>query len=201
MKLSVRLINHLNRKGTFNDFLSEYNTIHEKDPAYANTFAGMLEIAKGLGELGQDYLIIGGLAVASYLHQMDDKAFQNWRGTSDIDLLVPDRNVAEKILLYSDYHFKQVQHSKEGMIGNLYDYVKQDNGEPTVVGLRMGLCDKSKRDITRKLLIHQAIIPVHGVGVAVPRIRDLIEMKRWANRSKDRSDIKTLKSMFLLGEN
>jgi predicted nucleotidyltransferase len=196
MKLSIKLINHLTQQGTLDNFLSEYNTIHSRDPAYANTFAGMLEIAKGLCELKEDYLIIGGLSVASYLHQMDDMAFQNWRGTSDIDLLVPNRNAAEKILLYSDYKFKQTQHSKEGMIGNLYDYAKQDNGETTVVGLRTGLCDKSGRDITQKVLAHRAIIPVHGVRISVPQLKDLIEMKRWANRKKDREDIQTLKRMI-----
>jgi hypothetical protein len=196
MKVSMDLINYLTQRDTWNDFLSEYNAIHNKNPAYANTFAGLLEIAKGLSDLREDYLVIGGLAVASYLHQMDNRAFQNWRGTVDIDLLVPNRDAAEKVLLSSDYKYKQVQHSKEGVIGGVYDYVKQDNGESTVVGLRTGLCDTSKRDITRKLLNHRAIIPVHSVGIAVPQLKDLIQMKRWANRKKDREDIRILKEMI-----
>ncbi len=198
MKLSINLINSLTKSGTWEDFLNEYNGIHAKNPAYSNTYAGMLEICKGLNDLKEDYAIIGGLAVASYLHQMDDKAFQSWRGTSDIDLLVPNRDAAEKILLYSEYKFKQTQNSKEGMIGRLYDYVKQDNGEATVVGLRTGVCDKGERDITRKLLSHRAIIPVQGIGISVPQLKDLIQMKQWANRGKDRQDVKTLRSMFLL---
>lgn len=198
MKLSMNLINSLTQKDTWEDFLSEYNTIHKKIPAYANTFAGMLEISKGLDDLKSDYLMIGGLAVASYLHQMNDQVFRVWRGTTDIDLMVPNRDIAEKVLRDSGYLYTGVQNSKEGMIGRLYDYVKQDNGETTVVGLRMGLCDPSGRDITHKLLNHHATIPVHGIGIAVPRIKDLMEMKKWANRNKDRRDIKTLKSMFLL---
>ena len=196
----MNLINHLTHQGTWKDFLSEYNAIHQKTPAYANTFAGMLEIAKGLNDLGEDYLVIGGLAVASYLHQMNDQAFRTWRGTADIDLLVPDRDIAEKVLTYSDYHFSQTDKTKEGMIGKLYTYAKQDNGETTVVGLRTGLRDPAGRDITRKMLMHHATVPVYGVGVAIPRIKDLLDMKGQANRKKDRQDIKTLKSMFLLDE-
>jgi predicted nucleotidyltransferase len=127
---------------------------------------------------------------------VDPAAFQNWRGTSDIDLLVSNRDVAEKVLRHSDYNFKQTQNSKEGMIGRLYDYVKQDNGEITVVGLRTGLCDKSGKDITKRLLGHHAIVPVQGIGISVPRLKDLIEMKQWANRKKDREDIKTLRYML-----
>ena len=196
MKISIDLINYLTDKNTWNDFLSEYNDIHDKNPAYANTFAGMLEISRGLNIKNKPYLIIGGLSVASYIHQLDSNAFKDWRGTSDIDLLLPNKKDAESVLYSAGYEFKQTQNTKEGMVGRLYDYVKEDNGEITVVGLREGICDKRKKDITQKLVNQRAIIPVYGVRVAVPKLKDLINMKRFANRAKDRGDIKTLKVLY-----
>lgn len=195
MKISLNLINHLQSKESFDDFLSEYNDIHERDPAYANTFAGMLELSRDLNHLNTPYLIIGGLAVASYLHQTDEEAFRNWRGTSDIDLVVPNRDLAERVLRKSGYEFRQIQNGKEGVIGRLYDFAKEDNGETTVVGYRQGICDSKGREITREMLNHAAVIPVHGVPIIVPKLKDLVYMKRLANRSKDRLDIKTLKGL------
>lgn len=185
----------MKKKETLDGFLSEYETIHKENPAYANTFAGMLEIARGLNELEEPYLIIGGLAVASYLHQMDSKAFENWRGTDDIDLVVPNKKIAEKVLRYADYEFRQAQNGLPGVGGRLYDYAKEDNGETTVVGFREKVIDKTKKDVTRKLLNHRAQIPVHGIRVSVPQLKELAEMKKWANREKDRADRKTLKRM------
>lgn len=196
MKISQDLINHLKERNTFNDFLNEYKSIHNTNPAYANTFAGMLEISRGLNTRGIPNLIIGGLSVATYLHQVNPHAFKEWRGTSDIDLLVPDRKQAERILHNAGYEFRQIQNTKEGMIGRLYDYAKEDNGETTVVGFREGICDRSRRDITKKLINQRTIIPVHGVMVSVPNLKDLIEMKKFANRAKDRGDIKTLKALY-----
>ena len=196
MKLSIDLINYLEEKGTWDSFRSEYNEIHKKDPLYANTFAGVLEIARGLNTENIPYLVIGGLAVASYLHQVDNSAFRNWRGTSDIDLVVSDKKIASRILNSADYKFKQSQPNKQGMVGRLCDYVKQDDGEITVVGLRTGIRDKTGRDVTNKFVKNSAKIPVHGVQISVPKLKDLIYMKRWANRGKDKSDIRTLKKIF-----
>jgi len=194
MKISEDLINHLEKVGTWEDFRLEYNIIHKKDPAYANTIAGMLEIARGLNKIKRKYLIIGGLAVASYLHQGDICAFREWRGTSDIDLLA-DKKIAESILKKADYSFAQTQKGKIGIIGRLYDYTKEDNGETTVVGLREKIMGENGRDITDYLLNHRSIIPVHGVHVSVPQLRDLVKMKRFANRKKDREDVKILKKL------
>ena len=196
MKLSMDLIAHLEKKGTLRAFIDEYETIYSKNPAYANTFAGMLEISRGLNLAKADYLIIGGLSVAAYLHQFDSEAFGSWRGTSDIDLLVTDKNIGTRVLKSADYDFAQVRPSRIGMKGLLYDYTKEDNGETTVVGLRTGIMDKAKRDVTKKLLTHSAIIPVHGVRVAVPQLGDLIKMKKWANRKRDREDIASLKYLL-----
>jgi hypothetical protein len=195
MKISQELKERLKEKDTFEEFEEEYMAIHEWNPAYANTFAGMLEISRGLNIRGTSHLIIGGLAVASYVHQVNPEAFRNWRGTSDIDLLVPHKKDAEAVLNYAGYKFKQSQKTKPGMIGRLYDYAKDDDGETTVVGLREGICDKSGRDITSKLLDHKTIIPVHGIMVSVPQLKYLLEMKKWANRPKDREDRKTLKDI------
>lgn len=195
MKLSTELINYLEEMGTWDSFRREYNKIHEKNPQYANTFAGMLEIARGLNVINAPYLIIGGLAVASYIHQLDNGAFRNWRGTSDIDLLVPDKKVAEGVFNSANYRFKQSQTTKQGMVGRLYDYVKEDNGEITVVGLRLGLTDKTGKNITNKFLNRSAMIPVHGVRVSVPQFKDLVYMKKWANRAKDRTDRNILRGL------
>ena len=195
MKLSMDLIKHMERAGSWKDFRRDYDIIHDEkgNKSYANTFAGMLEISMGLDVLGEDYLIIGGMAVAAYLYQVDPQAFRNWRGTDDIDLLVIDKGIAERVLKSADYEFRGVLNNKPGVIGQLFDYAKEDNGETTVVGLRAGVADGTGKDITRKLLNHRAIIPVHGVQVAVPQLRALVEMKRSANRAKDREDIKTIK--------
>ena len=196
MKFSVELIDHLEKVGSWNSFREEYQALHEKDPAYANTFGGMLEICRGLNIRETSYLIIGGMAVASYLHQADSHAFRDWRGTSDIDLMVPDKKLAEEVLNFADYKFRQTYPSKIGMKGKLYNYAKDNQGETIVVGLREGIVNSSGKDITNKLLNHAAIIPVHGVRIAVPQWKDLISMKRFANRKKDREDLNFLKTVF-----
>lgn len=195
MKISKKLEKHLKKVKTWRGFVEEYNIIHKKKPSYGNTFAGMLELARDLNERNVSYLIIGGLAVASYVHQGSDKAFREWRGTTDIDLLASKKE-AERALINADYEFGQAQRGKPGIIGKLYDYVKQDDGETTVVGLREKVQGRSGKDITNSLLNHKTMIPVHGVHIYVPRLKDLFEMKKWANRTKDRKDLKVLKKLM-----
>lgn len=196
MKLSIELIKHLESRNTWKSFREEYDALHEKNPAYANTFAGMLEICRGLNIRNTPYLIVGGLAVASYLYKADNNALRDWRGTYDIDLVVPDKRLAEEVLNFADYEFRQKQPSKIGMKGFLYDYAKEDKGETTVVGLRKGLVNSSGKDITNKLIKRSEIIPVYGVRVSVPHLKDLVEMKRFANRNKDRIDLKYLRKFY-----
>ena len=198
MRISLPLVKYLTEHSQFERFMDEYETLHSRDEKgkfYANTIAGCLGIAHDLNSQKIPYCIIGGLAVAFHIHQVDHDAFLKWRGTSDIDLLV-QKSAAEKILRDEGYAFRDVKRGKKGAMNGIYDYAKDDNGEHLVLGLREHIEDQSGKDITHKLLSGATNVDVYSIPVKVPMIRDLVDMKCFANRLKDRDDIKLLRSYY-----
>lgn len=199
MKFSVNLIKHLKENEQFDKFWAEYDSLHSRaqTKAYANTVAGCLEIVHDLNDRGIPYCMIGGLSVAFHLHQVNHDAFLNWRGTSDIDILAP-KSAIESVLKANGYAYKQIRRGMPGARTGIFDYVKDDNGESLTLGLRQAVEDERDRDITGRLLgsLHSTAVDVYSIPVRVPSIRELIAMKRAANRGKDRDDIKLLKAAY-----
>ncbi len=198
MKISTSLTSHLETNNQFKGFWREYKSLHSRDSTgqkYANTIAGCMEIVHDLNEKKIPYCILGGLAVAFHLHQVDHNAFLKWRGTSDIDLLVA-KKVVGGILRKNDYTYRQVLRGLKAAKQGVYDYVKDDNGETLVLGLRESIQNKKGKDITNKILNNSSLVDVYSVPIRVPMIRDLVQMKRFANRAKDREDIKLLRQKY-----
>jgi predicted nucleotidyltransferase len=83
-----------------------------------------------------------------------------------------------------------------GSLNGVYEYAKDENGESLSLGLRETVHDRHNSDIAKKLLRSATSIDLYSVPVRVPMIRDLVAMKRHANRPKDRSDIKLLKTFY-----
>ena len=170
--------------GIIDDFLAEDKAIRLVDRPYANSIIGCLELSHRLNEAGNLYLIIGGLAVACYVRQVNYEGFLKWRGTNDIDILVLNKDYGERALRNCGYEFRQLLKNKGGAIGPIYVYAREDNGETLVVGLRTGIKSVNK-DITSYLLKNATKVDLWGVPINVPMIRDLVAMKRDANRPKD----------------
>jgi hypothetical protein len=129
------------------------------------------------------------------VHQVDHDAFLKWRGTSDVDILVQKAH-AEKALGKMHYQFRGRMPEKAGAESGIYTYVKDENGETLTLGLREAVTDASKRDITERLLRTATTVDVYSVPVRVAFMRELIRMKQFANRPKDRGDIKLLKRYY-----
>ncbi len=194
-KISMDLVNELRRQGQLEKFMKIYTKIHEgKDRKYANTILGCLEIAHSFNKKREPYLIIGGISVMTHLEQSDPEYIFKWRGTDDIDLLA-NKKKASGILMGADYKLKQPINNKKGAIGPVYVYAKEDNGETTVVGLRKGI-SLNKKDITRKLLENSTVGGLFSIPIRIPPVEDLVSLKRAANRSKDREDIRALKEFY-----
>ena len=193
-KISIHLVNELRIQGQFDRFMDAYNKIHGTDREYANTILGCLEISNSFNKEEKPYLIIGGLAVMAYLYQVNSNAIFEWRGTNDIDILA-NKGTAEGILKGADYGFRERLPQKPGSVGSIYVYAKEDNGETTVVGLREGVEHKD-RDITNRLLSNSTAIGIFSIPVRVPSLSDLEKLKRAANRSKDREDLRELRKSF-----
>ncbi len=201
MKLSMSLIKHLEDNSEWEHFRREYDALHgtgEDGKDYANTVAGCLEISHDLNHRNIPYCILGGLAVAFHLHQVDHDAFLTWRGTSDIDLLAPKNNDVVGVLNSNGYTYRNSKSGMRGVTGKgkVFDYVKDDNGENLIVGLRSGVEVRGKAVTERLLGSHSTLVDLYSVPVRVPMVRDLIAMKQYANRKKDRLDIIELRKMF-----
>lgn len=198
MKFSDKLIAHLRENRQLKRFRQEYRSLYDKNAdsrAYGNTIAGCMEIAQRLDEEQIPYCVLGGLAVAFYQHQIDHEAFLIARRTSDIDLLV-ERKAVEGILREEGYEFSQVRRGMKGAKAGVFDFTRISNGEHLVVGLRESVEDRKGRDITNKVLQHAGTVDVYSIPIRIPTIRELIAMKRFANRTKDREDIRLLKKLF-----
>lgn len=92
--------------------------------------------------------------------------------------------------------YRQTRNRLAGAKTGVYDFAKDDDGETLVLGLREKIEDKSDKDITQKTLKHSATVDVYSVPIRVPMIRDLVAMKRAANRAKDRSDIAVIRKTY-----
>lgn len=198
MKIDLSLIKHLAHNEQLERFMQEHDSLHNRDDkgkAYANTIGGCLGIAHDLNRKNIPYCIIGGLAVAFHLHQVNHDAFLQWRGTSDIDILA-NKKVAERTLGEFGYDFREPKYGKKGAKSGVYIYAKDDNGESLSLGLRQEVEDKTGRNIAPKLLGSATVVDVYSVPIRVPMIRDLVAMKLHANRAKDREDIKRLREFY-----
>ncbi len=198
MKIDLSLVKYLEDNSQLERFMGEYEELHERDEegkAYANTIGGCLGIAHDLNRKKVPYCIIGGLAVAFHLHQVNHAAFLQWRGTSDIDILA-DKKSAERTLREFGYDFREAQYGKAGAKSGIYVYAKDDNGESLSLGLRQKVEDKTGRNIAPKLLGSATVVDVYSIPIRVPMIRDLVAMKLHANRTKDREDIKRLREYY-----
>lgn len=191
--ISMSLIKELEKNGVWDSFRGEYDALHKRDRTYANSIVGCMELAHHLNSYEVPYFVIGGLAVAMYVHQVDHEGFLKWRGTDDIDLVVPNLDDGKKALVHCGYRFMNRYNAKEGSTGPIYNHVRDENGETIVAGLRTGVSDLPGRDITRELLKNVGRVDLWSIPVQVPAVRALTEMKKFANRAKDRADIKLLR--------
>lgn len=195
--ISDKLKRYLEDSGDLKHFKEDFEKISrvtsKSHPKYADTLREFLELCLMLNEEQKDYVVLGGLATAAHIYAANPSEFILWRGTDDIDLLA-DKKEVEGIIRALGYEFRESVRRK-GAIGNIYDFVKDIDGTSVKIGLRGGV-EVMGRDFTQRLYRNASTVGVYSVPIKVPTLRDLVEMKRYSNRKKDRKDIELLKKLY-----
>lgn len=200
--LSEELRGRLSREGTLEQFLDHYRSICQrsdetsKNRAYANCLHQLLEIAPRLHDLGREYVIVGGLVIPVHLYQTQPEHVINWRGTSDIDVLAQESEVADVLISLGYRRINGNTWSKHGARGTtkpLVSYV-HDSAYHQLVQIREDVVIAGKKK-THQIYRDAGELSFYRIPVRVPSIADMIAMKRDANRGKDREDIRLLRAL------
>ncbi len=200
--LSEELRQTLSREGTLEQFLDHYNRICQrsdessKNRAYANCLHQLLEITPRLHDHRREHVVVGGLVIPIHLYQIKPEEVVNWRGTSDIDVLAQESEIADILVSLGYRRINGNYWGRNGVRGTtkpLVNYVN-DSAYHQLVQIREDIVIAGKKK-THQIYRDSQELPFYGVPVRVPSIADMIAMKRDANRGKDKEDIRSLREM------
>ncbi len=202
-RLTKTLEDALNEARELDNFRIDYDRISNregnlvKNRDYANCLHQLLEIGARLNRDKKNYVVLGGLAILAHIYENNHEDIIDWRGTSDIDILAKESDLQK--MLKEELGYKKINgnlwasHGCNGTSKPLATYVN-DAMRHILVQLRDDVLIAG-RDRTRYIYENSRKIKLYGIPINVPDINSLISMKREANRTKDREDIRALKDL------